>query len=78
MSSDDPAAIYEAVLPPEEFEELVKRACADLDGEEGEDIEKLIAWYQRRYPTVIDRLRHATRKYREWTNAPKIPKDEIR
>lgn len=56
------ARIWEAPLPPEEFARRLALARAELDGPEGENIQSLITWFNRRYPTPLDRLRYARRK----------------
>jgi hypothetical protein len=64
---EQPDNIWEEPLPPEEFERLVHRAIADLDGPEGEEMAAFMDWFKRRYPTALERLRYTTRKYREWS-----------
>lgn len=60
-------AHYEyAEISPAEFEERVRLAVAELDTPELEEIRASIRWFQRRYPTPLDRLRYARRKYEEW------------
>lgn len=54
--------LWEEPLPPEEFEARLARARAELDGPEGERIREYIEWFQRRYPTPLDRLRYNRRK----------------
>lgn len=61
MSSD----VYDEPLPPEEFERRLARALESLDGPEGEDMLSLVRWFQRRYPTPLERLAYARRKYEE-------------
>jgi hypothetical protein len=64
----DPAevqAIYDAELPPEEALKLLRR---ELDDEVAmAEVEAHIAWFVRRYPTALDRLRYAERMRRAWT-----------
>lgn len=64
---------YDQPLPEEEFEERVRRAIAELDGEEGEHLAELIAWFRRRHPTPAARLRHARRQYEDWTRSRGLP-----
>lgn len=59
--------VWETPLPADEFDELVRAAIDGLDGAEGEEMLAHMAWFKRRYPTPLDRLRYSTRKYREWT-----------
>lgn len=50
-------------LEPTEFARRLVAALAELDGPEGEQLDELIAWFKRRYPTSLDRLRYARRAY---------------
>jgi hypothetical protein len=59
--------IWEEPLPPAEFDRLVQKAIADLDGPEGDEMAAFMEWFTRRYPTPLERLRYTTRKYREWS-----------
>lgn len=61
--------IWEEPLPREEFERLVQMAIEELDGPEGEEMLAFMAWFKRRYPTPLDRLRYSTRKYKQWMKA---------
>jgi hypothetical protein len=61
----DPRYLDYPPLSREEFEERLAQALAELDGPEGDELRALIAWFKRRYPTPLDRLRYATRKHRE-------------
>lgn len=54
-------------VAPEEFDRRVKLAFAELDGPEAEEIRAHIRWFRRRYPTPLDRLRYARRKYQDWS-----------
>lgn len=45
-------------------EDLV--AWLETTDEERAEIESLIAWFTRRYPTPADRLRYAARTYEHW------------
>lgn len=56
------AKIWDEPLPKEEFERRLALARAELEGPEGENLHSLIAWFSRRYPTTLDRLRYARRK----------------
>ena len=57
----------EAPLPPEEFARrlaLIEERMR-LDPDAGEETRELVRWFMRRYPSLIDRCRYATRKQRE-------------
>ena len=56
---------HHAALEPEEFDRRLAQALAELDGEEGERIDELLAWFGRRYPTPLERLRYARRAYEQ-------------
>ena len=58
-------ALYGTPLPPEEFEARLARAAQDMQGEEGDEIRDMIAWFLRRYPDPLDRLRYIRRKVAE-------------
>lgn len=60
-----PVSPYDDVLPPDEFERRLAEALESARGPEGAEMAELIAWFKRRYPRPIDRLRYATRKYAE-------------
>jgi hypothetical protein len=66
--SPEAAAIWEAPLPPEEFERRLAAALAEK--EEIERLGELIDWFSRRYPTGHERSAYVRRKYAEWTRAP--------
>jgi len=55
---------WEAKLPTPEFERLLATALAELDGREGEEMLAFMAWFNRRYPTPLERLRFTTREWR--------------
>jgi hypothetical protein len=60
-------AFYEyPPISPDEFEQRVKLALAELDTAELEEIRAHIRWFRRRYPTPLERLRYARRKYDDW------------
>ena len=65
MKKDVADSPWEKPLPVDEFERLVARALDDLDGPEGEEMASFMAWFKRRYPTPLDRLRFSTRQYRQ-------------
>lgn len=54
--------LWEEPLPAEEFEKRLAQARAELEGEEGENLEALIQWFLRRYPTPLERLRYNRRR----------------
>ena len=60
-------ALVEAPLPVEEFQQ---RLATPLPPEEAAELEALIRWFLRRYPTPKARLAYARRKYAEWTRRP--------
>ena len=55
---------WEARLPGPEFERLLATAIAELDGREGEEMTAFMAWFNRSYPTPLERLRFTTREWR--------------
>ncbi len=61
--------LYLDPLPPEEFERRVRASLAELEGPELENLQELIAWFQRRYPTAKERLSYARRAYARWVRA---------
>lgn len=65
MSAESPDPIWDRPLPSDEFERLLARALADLDGPEGAEMAAFMAWFRRRYPTPLERLRFSTRQYRQ-------------
>ena len=64
--SDRPHYEY-AEISPAEFEERVRLAVSELDTPQLDEIRAHIRWFQRRYPTPLERLRYARRKYDEWS-----------
>lgn len=56
---------WEEPLPPEEFQRLVAQAVAELDGPEGEEMAAFMAWFKRRYPRPLERLRFSTLQYKQ-------------
>lgn len=58
--------LAERRLTPEELEAYVNAPLSDAERTEQDD---LIAWFNRRYPTPLDRLRYARRAYRRWRAA---------
>lgn len=54
-------------IPWDEFKRRLELARAELDGPELSEIHSLIDWFTRRYPTPLERLRYARRKYDEWS-----------
>ena len=59
-------AISERRLTPEEWSAYVNQP---MSPEEQSEIDGLIAWFTRRYPTPAARLRYARRAYRRWKAA---------
>jgi hypothetical protein len=60
-----PEAVYETVLPREEFDARLRDAMVEMEGSEGEAIREYVSWFMRRYPTPLARLQYARRKYEE-------------
>ena len=56
-------------------EEVVAALRTPISDSEREGILELVAWFRRRYPTPLDRLRYVRRAYRRWqsTLEPKDP-----
>jgi len=65
MSAFAEASVWEQPMAPDEFERLVARALQDLDGPEGQEMTAFMAWFKRRYPTPLERLRFTTRHYKQ-------------
>ena len=59
-------AFAERRLSAEEFDAYVNAPMGDF---EREQIDGLIAWFRRRYPTPAERLAYARRAYRRWAAA---------
>jgi len=57
--------VYETPLDAEEFERRLAAARAELAGPEGDELRAFLAWFLKRYPHPLDRLRYSRRKYRE-------------
>ena len=58
-------ALAEAPLAPDEARARLAMALLELDGEEFENLSSLIDWFQKRYPTALERLRYLRRKNAE-------------
>ena len=56
-------AFAERRLSAEEFEAYANAPMTDAECEE---IESLINWFKRRYPTPVARLEFASRSYADW------------
>ena len=71
-SMSDPKSHEEPPLPPEEFARRLALIDARMrdDPDAGEETRELVRWFMRRYPTLIDRCRYATRKHRELAASP--------
>jgi hypothetical protein len=63
--SDEVVAAQEVLLTPEEAKTRLAMAMRELDGPELENLHALIDWFQRCYPTALDRLRYLRRKNAE-------------
>jgi hypothetical protein len=59
-------AFAERRLSPEEFETYVSAPMSDF---EREQIDEMVTWFMRRYPTAGDRLAYARRAYARWARA---------
>lgn len=57
--------VYDAPLPPDEFDRLAAQTLAELDGPEGDEIQQQIVWFRRKYPTALDRRAYVRRKMAE-------------
>ena len=78
MSGRSPIASYDEPMDPAEFSRRVAEIREHVASASGEDTMELVRWFLRRYPSVIDRCRYSTRKYRELSAAPTIAPDRIR
>jgi hypothetical protein len=59
----NPGDLWTMRLSDEEFERRLAMARLELEnGEELENLQALIAWFQRRYPTAYERLAYNRRK----------------
>jgi hypothetical protein len=62
-------ALYLEPLPAEEFERRVRASLEELEGPELENLQELIGWFRRRYPTAKERLAYVRRAYARWVRA---------
>jgi hypothetical protein len=67
--SPEMEALYLAPLPPEEFERRVRASLQELEGPELENLQELIRWFTRRYPTPKERLSYVRRAYARWVRS---------
>ncbi len=67
--SPEVRALYLEPLQVDEFERRVSAALAELDGPELENLQGLIGWFRRRYPTAKERLAYARRAYSRWVRS---------
>ena len=67
--SPEVEASYLQPLPAEEFERRVRASLEELEGPELENLQQLIGWFRRRYPTAKERLAYARRAYTRWVRA---------
>jgi hypothetical protein len=67
--SPEVESLYLEPLPPEEFERRVRASLGELEGSELENLQELIGWFRRRYPTAKERLSYARRAYARWVRA---------
>ena len=64
-------ALEDAILPPEEARARLAAAMRELDeGDELQNLTELITWFQRRYPTALERLAYLRRKTKEAARFP--------
>ena len=63
------AYLVEQPIAPEEFD---KRLSTPLSEDEARELQALIRWFIRRYPTAKQRLIYARRKFTEWTRPATI------
>ena len=56
-------------LAPEEFERRLAEALSELDRGERENIDSLLVWFRRRYPTPKERLAYSRKRYEAWLRA---------
>lgn len=54
--------LWDEALPAAEFEARLAQARAELEGPELENLVALITWFNRRYPTALERLRYDRKK----------------
>ena len=59
-------ALADRVLEAEEFSRLLVVPIGEAEEQEARS---LIRWFQRRYPTPVERLAYCRRAYRRWTKA---------
>jgi hypothetical protein len=78
MSSCPPNHPYDERLSDEEFTARLEILKEHAGRDSSEETIELARWFLRRYPTLVERCRYSTRKFREWTAGPKIPPEKIR
>ncbi len=61
---------YERRLSPEEFAAALR--ASECDDEENARIAEQIEWFQKRYPTVAQRLAYVRNRTAAWRRAPKL------
>jgi hypothetical protein len=54
--------VWDTPMPADEFARRQAEGAARLSGPEGDEMRALMAWFMRRYPTVIDRLRYVRKQ----------------
>jgi hypothetical protein len=54
--------LWEEPLSPDEFSARLAQARLELEGPELENLVALIEWFNRRYPTPLERLRYDRKK----------------
>jgi hypothetical protein len=66
MTRDELLAFAERRLTAEEFRAYID---APMTPEEREGILELVHWFERRYPTPLERLTYARQAYARWKRA---------
>ena len=61
--NDAPASLADRRLSPDEAQAYLEAPITDA---EREDLQALVAWFTRRYPTPLERLAYARRAYPRW------------
>lgn len=54
-------------------DEVQRYLDAPVTDEERRDVLELVAWFRRRYPAPLERLRYVTRAYARWRSSGVLP-----
>jgi hypothetical protein len=54
--------VWDTPMSAEEFARRQAEGAARLSGPDGDEMRALMAWFIRRYPTAIDRLRYVRKQ----------------